>query len=86
MLASKNIQPIRSCQVASKAINQVQQCGIGNEEVVARKKEEHYTSSYQQLARSHEQLKENKRRTTWTNHISRRQEFKIQMQRSGQQG
>ena len=46
LLASKNIQPIRSCQVTSRVIIQVQSRGIGNEEVVARKKGEHYTSGY----------------------------------------
>ena len=46
MLASKNIQLIRSCQVTSRVTIQVQPCGIGNEEVVARKKEEHYTNGY----------------------------------------
>ena len=37
---------MRSCQVTSKAMIQEQPYGIGNEEVVARKKEEHYTNSY----------------------------------------
>ena len=46
MLASKNIQPIRSCQVASRVIIQVQPCDIRNKEVAARKKEEHYTNGY----------------------------------------
>ena len=46
MLASKNIQPIGSCQVTLKVMIQVQPCGIGNEELVARKKGEHYMSSY----------------------------------------
>ena len=46
MLASKNIQPMRSCQVTSKAVIQVQLYGFGNEKLVARKKEEHYTSGY----------------------------------------
>ena len=45
-MASKNIQPIKSCQVTSRIMIQVQPCGIGNEEVVARKKEEHYISGY----------------------------------------
>ena len=47
MLASKNIQPIRSCQVASRVIIQVQPCDIRNKEITARKKEEHYMDSYQ---------------------------------------
>ena len=47
MLASKNIQPIRSHQVASRVIIQVQPCDIRNKEVAARKKEEHYIDGYQ---------------------------------------
>ena len=47
MLASKNIQPIRSCQVTSKAVIQVQPRDIRNKEEVARKKEEHYIDDYQ---------------------------------------
>ena len=46
LLASKNIQPIRSCQVTSRVMIQVQPCGIGNEELMARKKGEHYMGSY----------------------------------------
>ena len=76
MLASKNIQPIRSCQVASEAVIQVQSYGFENEELVARKKEEHYTGSYKTVCTISWAVKE---KATWTNHMTKRQRIQIQI-------
>ena len=60
LLASKNIQSIRGCQVALKARDQGRSCGIKNKGIVARKKEVQYTNGYRrQLAWSHKQLRGN---------------------------
>ena len=81
LLAPKNIQPIRSCQVTSRAVIQVQPCDIRNKEVVARKKEEHYMGSYKIVCTISWAVKE---KITWTNHMTKRQRIQIQIQKNGQ--
>ena len=81
LLASKNIQPIRSCQVTSRVMIQVQPCGIGNEEIVARKKGEHYMGSYKTVCMFSWAVKE---KITWTYHMTKRQRIQIQIQKNGQ--
>ena len=60
---------------------QVQPCGIGNEELMTRKKEEHYMGSYKTVCTISWAVKE---KITWTNHMTKRQRIQIQIQKNGQ--
>ena len=50
LLASKNIQPIRSSQMVSKAKNQEQPCGIESKEIVVEGGEEQHTNGYKKVS------------------------------------